>query len=476
MMHAIRREGLLGLALGLALLGGYAEPALTQDRVTPESREEITLSFAPVVKKAAPAVVNIYTKKVVRQRQVSPLFNDPLFRRFFGDNFGGFGRPRERVQNSLGSGVIVDAEGLIVTNHHVIEGADEIRVVLSDLREYDAEMVLSDERTDLALLRIEPAAEPLPVIELKDSDDLEVGDLVLAIGNPFGVGQTVTSGIVSALARTQVGISDFSFFIQTDAAINPGNSGGALVTLDGRLVGINTAIFSRTGGSVGIGFAVPTNMVRTVINSAEGDGRIVRPWTGFVGQTLTAELAEGFGLPRPGGVLVNQLYPGGPAEQAGLRVGDVVVAVGRQNVTDVDSLRFRVATGLPGEAVPLEVWRDQRKSLVELPLMAPPEVPPREALLLRGKHPLGGAVVANLSPALAEELDIPGAWQGVILTEVKRGSPARRFRFKPGDVILEVNETTVAGTAQLGGLLNGQRAWAIKFRRDGRVKVVRIEA
>ena len=464
-------------ALWLGLAAAFAgSPAAAQERAAPESREQIMLSFAPVVKRAAPAVVNIYTKKVVRQRRGGTLFNDPLFRRFFGEDFGFFGQPRERVQNSLGSGVIVDAEGLVMTNHHVIEGADEIRVVLSDLREYEAKLVLSDEQTDLAVLRIEPAQEPLPVLELRDSDDLEVGDLVLAIGNPFGVGQTVTSGIVSARARTQVGISDFSFFIQTDAAINPGNSGGALVALDGRLVGINTAIFSRSGGSIGIGFAIPANMVRTVIASAKGDGRIVRPWLGFVGQTLTAELAEGFGLSRPGGVLVNQLYPEGPADLAGLRVGDVIVAVGDQGVTDVDSLKYRVATGLPGEQVPVEVWRDRTKSQVQLPLMPPPERPPRDPRLLRGQHPLAGAVAANLSPALSEELDLPGAWQGVILIDVKRGSPARRFRFRPGDVILAVNDIEVGDTRALPGLLDGEASWTIKFRREGRVKIVRIEA
>ena len=477
-MRVLGKSASLGLALLLALAPILAAPgpAEAQERVTPNTRDEVMLSFAPVVKKAAPAVVNIYTKKVVRQRAVAPLFNDPLFRRFFGDDFGFLGRPRERVQNSLGSGVIVDSEGLVVTNHHVIEGADEIRVVLSDLREYPAELVLSDERTDLAILRIERAQEELPVIALRDSDDLEVGDLVLAIGNPFGVGQTVTSGIVSALARTQAGISDYSFFIQTDAAINPGNSGGALVTMDGRLVGINTAIFSRSGGSIGIGFAIPSDMVRSVVASAKGDGRIVRPWLGFVGQTLTAELAEGFGLPRPGGVLVNQLYPGGPAEKAGLKVGDVVVTVDDKAVNDVTSLRFRVATEVPGGDVPLEVWRDRGKARVQLPLMAPPETPPREPRLLRGRHPLSGAVVANLSPALAEELDLPGAWAGVILTEIKRGSPARRFRFKPGDVILSVNEAEVGTTLDLLRLVESSDSWSIKFRRDGRVKVVRIEA
>ena len=463
------------LLLGLALLPGACSAA-AHDEAVPSTRAEITLSFAPVVKKAAPAVVNIYTKRVVKQRRpLSPLLNDPLFRRFFGDDFGFLGRPRERVQNSLGSGVIVDASGLVVTNHHVIAGADEIRVVLSDLREYEAETILTEKDTDLAILRIAPGKEKLPVIEFRDSDGLQVGDLVLAIGNPFGVGQTVTSGIVSAVARTRVGISDYSFFIQTDAAINPGNSGGALVTMDGRLVGINTAIFSQSGGSIGIGFAIPANMVRTVVASAAGGGQIVRPWLGFVGQTLTPELAEGFGLQRPGGVVVNEIYPGGPADAAGLKVGDIILQAGSQSVLDIESLRFRIATGEPGKKVRLGIWRERVQARLQLPLMAAPESPPRDSRVLSGKHPLGGATAANLSPALAEEMDLPGAWEGVVLTNVKRGSLARRFRFQRGDVILSVNDAKVGATGELIRLMKGSDSWAIKFKRGDRVRLVRAK-
>ena len=471
----MRAQLTTAVLLGLALVQ-WAGPAAAQEPAVPTTRAEITLSFAPVVKKAAPAVVNIYTKRVVKQRQpLSPLLNDPLFRRFFGDDFGFLGRPRERVQNSLGSGVIVDSSGLVVTNHHVIEGADEIRVVLSDLREYAAETILTEKDTDLAVLRIEAGKEKLPAITFRDSDSLEVGDLVLAIGNPFGVGQTVTSGIVSAVARTRLGISDYSFFIQTDAAINPGNSGGALVAMDGRLVGINTAIFSQTGGSIGIGFAIPANMVRTVVASAVGGGKIVRPWLGFVGQTLTPELAEGFGLQRPGGVLVNEIYPGGPADVAGLRVGDVILQAGTQSVLDIESLRFRVATGEPGKKVRLGIWRERVQARLQLPLMAAPESPPRDARILSGKHPLGGATAANLSPALAEEMDLPGAWEGVVLTRVKRGSLARRFRFQRGDVILSVNDAKVVATGELIRLMKESDSWAIKFKRGDRVRLVRAK-
>ncbi|MBT3702547.1 MAG: trypsin-like serine protease, partial [Alphaproteobacteria bacterium] len=303
------------------------------DRVLPDSRQQVQLSFAPLVKRVRPAVVNIYTRKVVKKSFRSPFFNDPFFKRFFGEKFA-LGAPRERIQNSLGSGVIVRADGLVVTNHHVIKGADEITVALADRREFAAEIVVKDERTDLAVLRIDPRGEVLSHLELIDSDNLEVGDLVLAIGNPFGVGQTVTSGIVSALARTQVGVADFASFIQTDAAINPGNSGGALVTMGGKLAGVNTAIFSRSGGSNGIGFAIPANMVRSVIDGAVSGGEIVRPWLGASGQAVTRDIAQAQGLDRPGGVLINSLFKGGPAQNAGLKVGDIVTAVDDHEIFD----------------------------------------------------------------------------------------------------------------------------------------------
>ncbi|MDG1996686.1 MAG: trypsin-like peptidase domain-containing protein, partial [Emcibacteraceae bacterium] len=257
----------------------------------PTSDVEVKLSYAPVVREAAPAVVNIYTKRVVKTR-TSPFMSDPFFSRFFG----GSSAPRERIERSLGSGVIVRSEGVVVTNYHVVDGADEITVALSDRREFDAEVILTDESTDLAILKIKPKGEPFTVIEFSDSDAVEVGDLVLAIGNPFGVGQSVTSGIVSALARTQVGDDDYQFFIQTDAAVNPGNSGGALVGMDGKLIGINTSIYSRSGGSNGIGFAIPAKMVNFVLDAALNDGKIVRPWFGASGQAVSSEIAESLGF------------------------------------------------------------------------------------------------------------------------------------------------------------------------------------
>jgi len=467
------------LLLGLLLAALAPGPATAADpaprRELPQSGAQIRLSFAPVVEATAPAVVNIHASRVVTESVGSRLFNDPFFRRFFGDRFGS-GPKRRREQRSLGSGVILDRAGLIVTNAHVIDGAREITVVLADRREFAAETVLSDDRTDLAVLRIDTGDADLPTLSLGDSDALKVGDLVLAIGNPFGVGQTVTSGIVSGLARTAVGISDYNFFIQTDAAINPGNSGGALVTLDGELVGINTAIYSKSGGSVGIGFATPAAMVRAVLESARQGGEIVRPWPGFTGQTVDADLAEGVGLTRPGGVILRKVHPEGPAARAGLRQGDVILGIDGREVADMDALRFRVGVGRPGETVTLSVLRPgSGRREVRLPLAPPPETPPRNATVLDGRHPLQGARVANLSPALAVELNRPGAWSGVVILEVAGGSVARRFGFRAGDEIRAIDDRAVT---RVRGLRQALRAagdrWRIRFARDGKVRSLGI--
>ena len=441
---------------------GFTGGALAQKTV-PGSSQTITLSFAPLVKQAAPAVVNIFTRKAV-QRQPRPLFDDPFFRRFFGDSFPQ-GR-RERVENSLGSGVMVQPDGLIVTNFHVISGADEIKVVLSDRREFTATVLREDERSDLAVLKIDTGGVDFPYIEIGDSDELEVGDLVIAIGNPFGVGQTVTSGIVSGLARTKVGISDFNFFIQTDAAINPGNSGGALLRMDGKLAGVNTAIFSRSGGSQGIGFAVPANMVRTVIAGAGVAGRLQRPWLGAEMQDVTAEIAEAIGLPRPTGALVAGLHPDGPARRSGLRVGDIVTNIDGQRVDDMESLAFRIATGALGGEADLSVMRLNGDVRIRLPLEAPPEIPPREEALLRGEQPIAGATVVNLSPAVAEERGLSLLATGVVITGVMRASPAARLGFRPDDVVLRVNDTEIGSVATLLRAVEARPdAWRLAIRR-----------
>ncbi len=462
------------LSLAGQALGQTAAPPQGADAKTlPTSRDALRQSFAPVVKRAAPAVVNIYTRRMVRANTPTGLlFDDPFFRRFFGEEgpFSPLQPERQRVQNALGSGVIVDPAGLIVTNTHVVRGADEIRVVLTDRREYDAKIVLTDDKTDLTVLRMEGASGKLPSIELADSDGLEVGDLVLAIGNPFGVGQTVTSGIVSALARTTVGVSDYSFFIQTDAAINPGNSGGALVDLAGRLVGVNTMIFSRSGGSHGIGFAIPANMVRTVVAAVATGLKPVRPWLGASGQRVTAEIAETLGLAHPAGVLVDQVHPGGPADRAGVKAGDVIVAVDGFEVDDPQALRFRVATKPVGGAAVLALMRQGKPATARLPLAAPPETPPREMTEIKGQGPLSGAVIANMSPALAVELSMDTGLSGVVVVEIKGNSRAQRLRLRPGDFIVEINDARVHDVGGLRRALSqAAPGWKITVRRGDRV-------
>jgi serine protease Do len=463
------------MALAAVLFGAvlaffpWAARAETEKRV-PSGRAEVELSYAPVVKRVAPAVVNVYTKRVVKESARSPFFNDPFFQQFFGNRFS-FGVPRERVQQSLGSGVIVDPAGLIVTNFHVVKGGEQFTVALSDRREFEATLVLADERTDLAVLRIDNGKQKLPHLTFRNSDALEVGDIVLAIGNPFGVGQTVTSGIVSALARTHVGASDYQFFIQTDAAINPGNSGGALVTTDGRLIGINTAIYSQSGGSVGIGFAIPSNMVESVVASARDGGRVKRPWFGAALQPLDSELAQSLGLDRPGGSLIRDIYEGGPADKAGLKVGDVIRAVDGFSVEDPQAVRYRFATkGLGGKAR-ISYLRDGRTGEAEVALVAPPEVPPADETEIGGRNPFAGATVANLSPAIADKLglDTMGGG-GVVIAQVEPGSAADRIQFQRGDIVVEVAGQRIETVADLVKVTATRRPqWDFSVKRGERV-------
>ncbi|HEU4475507.1 MAG TPA: Do family serine endopeptidase, partial [Methyloceanibacter sp.] len=440
-----------------------------QQRVVPQSAEAMKQSFAPVVKRAAPAVVNVYVRHRVAQ-MVSPFFNDPIFGRLFGERFG---VPRERIQNSLGSGVLVGGDGVVVTNYHVIQGSGEakITVALADGREFTAEVMLKDEKTDLAVLKLEADGVEFPSIAFADSDSLEVGDLVLAIGDPFGVGQTVTSGIVSALARTQVGISDHQFFIQTDAAINPGNSGGALVDLDGRLVGINTAIFTRSGGSHGIGFAIPSNMVRLVVQSALQGGTVRRPWFGASLQTITSDIADSLGMETPSGALIAKVHGRGPAARAGLRAGDVVVSVDDKPVQNPQAFHYRFVTKGIGGTAELGVLRKGEKLKTKITLVAPAEDPPRDARELAGRHPLTGSTVANLSPAVAQEAGVDDETRdGVVVLEVKGGTPAARLGVKHGDIVVAVNNEKITSVKQLATLLAGGGAgWRLSVERDGKV-------
>ena len=441
---------------------GLSASAVAQERRVP-TQSELRLSYAPVVQHVAPAVVNVYAAKVVQNR--NPLLDDPIFRRFFGVPGGPGGN---QVQRSLGSGVIVDASGLIVTNNHVIEGADEVKVSLADKREFEATLVLKDPRTDLAILRVKDGRERFPVLDFADSDALQVGDIVLAIGNPFGVGQTVTHGIVSALARTQVGVSDYQFFIQTDAAINPGNSGGALVDMTGKLVGINTAIFSRSGGSQGVGFAIPANMVKVVVASAKTGGKAVaRPWLGAKLQAVTADIADSMGLKRPSGALIANVAPNSPAARASLKPGDIIVSVDGQDVEDPNAFDYRFATKTLGGTARLGIVRGGREQTVTIALQIAPEMP-REEIVIRSRSPFSGVKIANLSPALVDELQVRNADEGVVVVDVDNGSYASNLGFQRGDVIQEVNGERVTRTHDLERLSKTQnRAWRIVIVRNG---------
>jgi Do/DeqQ family serine protease len=430
-------------------------------RKPPASTADVKMSFAPIVEAAAPAVVNIYTSRVVTRST-----GDPFFDRFFGVG--------PEKQNSLGSGVIVARDGVIVTNNHVVEGMTEIKVVLHDRREFDARLLLADPQSDLAILRID-AGEPLPYLEFGNSDAAEVGDVVLAIGNPFGVGQTVTSGIISALARTAVSISDYQFFIQTDAAINPGNSGGALIDSDGKVIGINTAIFSRSGGSNGIGFAIPARLVQQVISTATKGVALLRPWVGGTTETVSPDLAKALKLDRPIGAIVGDLYPSGPLAKAGLRQGDVVVALAGQPVFDAETLRYRVGVQNPGDRAKLDFIRDGVKQSADMIFALAPETPARDERSLTGNHPLNGVKVANRSPRFNEEMGANPLLTGVVVTDVSQGSFAWRSRLRRGFRVVSVNGVKVGTTADLQREIGKPASgWVIEIDRGDRVVAWRI--
>ena len=450
----------------LFLVFGLATPALAQ--TVPANREQVQLSFAPLVKRASPAVVNIYTKTRIKTQRPSFL-DDPVFRRFFGDDYMR-GLPRERVQNALGSGVVLRANGLIVTNAHVVRNADEIQIVFADKREFPAKVVIQDDRYDLAVLRVDTAGERLPYLELRDSDTVEVGDLVLAIGNPFGLQQTVTSGIISAIARSGGSVTESGFFLQTDAAINPGNSGGALLTLDGRLAGINTAIYSNSGGSVGIGFATPANIVARIVEAAEKGTRLTRPWFGIGVQRVTSDLAQSLGMARPQGVIIRAVAADSPAARAGLKVGDVLLTINDQPVDDESALRFRLSTQAVDSTIRARTLRKGQEETFVVKITAPPEVPPRERTQLSGRQPLTGVTVMNMSPAVADELAIEQGQGGVIVAEVPQGVFAAQF-LKAGDYIVGINGREVDSVASLRNMVGTQPdRWSVSVRRDGQVR------
>jgi len=434
-----------------------------RNEAQPSSMEQVHLTFAPLVKHVAPAVVNVYARSVT-QVQVNPFFSDPFFSQFFGAT----PEMRQRVQQSLGSGVIVRADGLILTNNPVVAGGTDIVVALNDKREFKAKVLLADPRTDLAVLKIDTKGEHLPIVPFGDSDQVQVGDLVLAIGDPFGVGQTVTMGIVSALARSQGSANDYQFFIQTDAAINPGNSGGALVTTDGKLAGINTAIYSRSGGNIGIGFAIPSNLARRVVEGVEGGGGVKLAWIGATGQGVTSDIAESLGLSRPGGVLVKDIYPGGPLANAGVKSGEVVQSVDGAEVDDIQALNYRIATHKAGENVNLHVEAGKSARDVNVTLSVPPENPPREATTIAGRNPLTGAKVENLSPAASLDLQIDLLAKGVAVVSINPQSYSGNYGFQPGDIVKSVNGVSINRVNDLSHALDTAHHWDLVIERGGR--------
>ena len=435
----------------------------------PQSQQEMTLSFAPVVRQAAPAVVNIFVKRVVAQRR-TPFADDPFFREFFR----GFQESRPRIQNSLGSGVILTSDGFVVSNYHVVGMAEEIRVVLQDRREFDARVVLGDEETDLAILKLENA-EDLPALDFRNLDTLEVGELVLAIGNPFGVGQTVSSGIVSALARSGIRVgSGRGYFIQTDAAINPGNSGGALVDMKGRLVGINTAILSRSGGSVGIGFAIPSTLVQRFLEQAqEGNDAFARAWAGVSGQAIDGDMADALGLNTPAGLLLNALHPESPFAAAGLEQGDVILRFDGEEVHSPQEVLFYMSLARLGQDIPVEYLRRGKVRTALIEMIAAPEKPARNPVTLDDDSVFEGMQAIQINPAVITEYNLPFTAEGVLV--IDPGRLAARAGLRAGDILLGLNGEAVKTTRDLVRYAGeNTRNWRIDYQRGNRRNVLRF--
>ncbi len=466
---------IIGLIIGLAISSqfniqskGYSQDAvISKDAIDLLTKTNQALSEVAMAVK--PSVVNISSTRTFRHPgTMNPFFNDPFFRRFFGDEFRFFERPREHRQSGLGSGVIVDKDGYILTNYHVIKDADEIKVKLSDKREFDGKVIGSDPKTDIAVIKIQ--ADKLPVIRWGDSDKLKVGEIILAIGNPFGLTQTVTSGIISATGRANVGIADYEDFIQTDAAINPGNSGGALVNVRGELVGINTAIFSTSGGYQGIGFAIPSNMAKVVMENLIKKGKVVRGWLGVSIQPITPELAKQFNLQHEKGVLIGDVVEDSPAEKAGLKRGDVILEFEGKEFSEPSSLRNAVAAILPGKEVTLKVLRDGKVMTVKATVSELPAG--MQKLSPHTEGPLKGIQVQDITPEIRRALQLPKRITGVVVTDVAGGSPAEEF-LTENDIIMEVNRKKVNNTrdfaAAAASLKKGQGALLLIYRNGSTI-------
>ena len=455
-------------ALILSLFLSAPIAAAAQSTV-PTSQAQISLSFAPLVRDAAPAVVNIYAKRIVETR-VSPFASDPFFKNFFGD----LGPARPRVQNSLGSGVILSRDGFMVSNYHVVGGASDIRVVLKDRREFSAEVLLGDKASDLAILRLKDA-EDLPFLPLRNSNTVEVGELTLAIGNPFGVGQTVSSGIISGLARSgAVTGNERGYFIQTDAPINPGNSGGALIGMDGALIGVNTAIVTRSGGSNGIGFAIPAALVDQFVTQARaGETRFRRPWAGMGGQTVDADLASSLGLERAGGMAITQVQEGSPFAAVGLGVGDVIVAAGGREVNSPSEMLYYMTVAGIGAEIDVRAIREGRVAEYTVAMIGPPDLPPREDVTLGERDVLQGMKVANVNPAVLSEYQLPILPEGVVVLET--GLIAPRVGVQRGDILREIDGRKITVPADVvQALSTARRSVSLVVERGGQLVLLRF--
>ena len=457
-VRSIRSGGIaLAAAFGL-VVGGVGINRLRGDVATSNPPASLKLaspnegpsrnSFAPIVKQVLPEVVNISTSKVVKTSssgQMMPM--DPFFRQFFGDNFDGQSHtprnPQAERERSLGSGVIVSPEGYILTNNHVVEGATEILVTTSDKRQYKARVVGTDPKTDLAVLKVD--ATNLPAITIADSSKVQVGDYALAIGDPFGVGETVTMGIVSATGRTNLGIEDYEDFIQTDAPINPGNSGGALVNDRGELIGINTAILSHgSGGNEGVGFAIPTNLARNIMDQIVSNGKVTRAYMGAYIQGVSPELAKAFGAAAPRGALVGDVESGSPAQKSGLEKGDIVVALDGKPITDSNQLRMSISMMAPGTTANLKVWRNGSEHDIAVKLGELPTENERASAAPENRQgALEGVTVENVTDQTAQQLGLPDRTKGVVVTDISPSSPVADSGLQRGDVIQEVNHQSV---------------------------------
>jgi Do/DeqQ family serine protease len=456
----------VGAVLAAVLL---SVPAMAQPKTVPASQSEVQLSYSPLVKQVSPAVVNVYASRVVAQQRPRGFpFDDPLFQEFFG---GQMNMPRERLQRSLGSGVLVGEEGIVVTNNHVIQGMTDVRVSLVDQREFDVDVVLTDPVSDIAVLKVRDPKGKFPVVPLVSGDTVEVGDIVLAIGNPFGLGQSVSQGIVSAIRRIQKKGGEQAVYLQTDAAINQGNSGGALIDMKGNLLGINTLIFTKTGGSDGIGFAVPSSIVNLVLTAARnGEKSVKRPWIGADLQAVTREIAESMGLDRPFGALVAEVDAASPAARAGLKPGDIVVAVEDKPVEDPTALTYQVTIRPIGSKAVLHILRQGAETTVNLPVDSAPETVPRDERVIAGTGPFSGAKVVNLSPAVAQEIGIDGSLTGVLVLDIANGSVADRVGLEKGDRVLMLNDRKIDSVKTLADI-NEQKEqlWKVTIQRGGQV-------